>query len=539
VPVELDEYVLALRKRWLIIAALALVGAVTGWLYANSMTPNYRATTNVFVSVNGGGTAGELVQGSTFVQNSVESFAKLASMPVVLDPVIEDLQLDTTAKALGRSISANNPLNTVILQISTTGPQPQLAADISNAVARQLAVTVQNLSPRTAAGQSSIELTVVAPAVPPETPFEPNTRFLGVTGLALGLGAGVILALLLTIFDTRVRTAADIERVIHLPALATIVRARQSQQPATTVAHDPSSRRAEGFRRLQANLQYLDVGKRLSSVVVTSAVPGEGKSTTALNLALAVAENGKSVLVIDADLRRPAIALDTGLEAAAGLTTILIGRATLEDVVQPWGEHDGLHVLTSGEIPPNPSQLLDSPAMHRVLDEAVKTYDLVVVDCPPVLPVVDASVLGRHVDGVLLVIGLRQVRRQQVRSALAAITAVGATPLGLVITNAVDDGAGAPYSYRRPDEIRPHRSQPWRRRRPDEIRQNGTDADADASVSSTAGPEDPRTPISPEPREARASAVQNANAAADAPDADVPAGGDGQNRKKNVASPTA
>ncbi len=531
---ELDEYVLALRKRWLIIAALALVGAVTGWLYANSMTPNFRATANVFVSVNAGDTAGELVQGSTFVQNSVESFAKLASMPIVLNPVIEDLRLDTTAKALGRSISANNPLNTVILQISTTDPQPQRAADISNAVARQLAVTVQNLSPRTVAGQSSIELTIVAPAVPPEVPFEPNTRFLGLTGLVLGLGAGVVLALLLTVLDTRVRTVADIQRVTHLPVLATIVRARQSQQPAASVARDPTSRRAEGFRRLQANLQYLDVGKPLTSVVVTSAVPGEGKSTTTLNLALAVAEKGKSVLVIDADLRRPVIAHETGLESAAGLTTILIGRATLEGVVQPWGEHGRLHVLTSGELPPNPSQLLDSPAMHDLLDEAATTYDLVVVDSPPVLPVIDASVLGRRVDGVLLVVGLRHVRRQQVRNALAAIKAVGATPLGLVATNAVDDGAGSPYSYRRPDARQSHWSQLWRRRGADEKPLNAVDA-----PSSVGAPVDPRAPSPAESREAGESAVQNANPVADAPDAEVPAGGDGENRKKNVASPTA
>ncbi|WP_158580698.1 polysaccharide biosynthesis tyrosine autokinase [Cellulomonas rhizosphaerae] len=493
---ELDEYLLALRKRWLVIGVLGIIGGLLGYGYAQSITPAFKATANVFVSVNQGDTAGDLVQGSTFVQNSIASFGKLASMPVVLDPVIADLDLDVSAKALGRQVSADNPLNTFILAISTTDANPQLAADVSNAVALQLTKTVQDLSPRTAKGASAIDLTVVAPAATPKVPFKPNTKFLTATGLALGLAAGVAFALLLTVLDKRVRTTGDLERISDVPLLGSITRSRSSSLAYTTLLNAPTTPRAEGFRRLQANLQYLETGASLNSIVVTSAVPAEGKTSTTLNLALAVAEKGGSVLVIDADLRRPAIGSSAGIESAVGLTTVLIGHASLEDVVQTWG-NDNLHLLPSGALPPNPSQLLDSPAMHSLLDEAVKLYDLVVIDCPPVLPVIDAPVLGRHADGVLMVVALRRTRKHQLRSALASLDTVGASVLGVVATNVVDKGMDGTYGY----SYQPVKKKRWSRRRkstgaPHHVAQPPTaPAEKVEHVADTRADEQPQAPV--------------------------------------------
>jgi polysaccharide biosynthesis transport protein len=458
---ELDEYLLALRKRWFIIAVLAVVCGALGFLYARSITPTYSSSATVFVAVNEGSSPGELVQGSTFVQNAVSSFSRLASMPVVLAPVIEKLGLNTTPKSLANSVSADTPLNSMILVITTTDTNPARAADISNAVANQLSVTVKDLSPRTTTGSSSIELSVIAPAVKPEFPFKPNTRFLTATGIAVGLGLGVTLALLLTVLDTRVRTRADLERISGLPVLGAIIRVKSASQANVTMRVDPTSPRAEAFRRLQANLQYLQTERPLSAIVVTSALSAEGKTSTSVNLAMAVAEKGGKVLLIDADLRRPTVASAIGIEGGVGLTTVLIGRATLDEVVQPWAM-DNLHVLPSGEQPPNPSQLLDSAAMHQLIDDAIKAYDLVIIDSPPILPVIDAAVLGRHTDGVLLVVRMRKTRRQQVQAALAALERVDATRLGLVATSVVDDGTGPAYGYVYKQAARERR---WRKRR--------------------------------------------------------------------------
>ncbi len=443
---ELREYLVALRKRWFVIGLLALLGAAAGFGIAAQSTPLYKATTRSFVSLRGGQTAGELLQGSTFVQNSIQSFVQLASMPVVLDPVIRQLGLDTTASRLGGSVSATSPLNTYIIQISVVDADPKRAADIANAVGGQLAATVEMLSPSSSSNTDSITLSTVAPASIPSAPFSPNKRLLVAGGTGLGLVLGLVVALASAALDTRVRNAGELAKLSGYPVLGTVRRARDARGAQTTVLDDPLSIRAEGFRRVQTNLRYLDPGTEIKSLVVSSATAAEGKTATAINLALAVAEKGTSVLLVDADLRRPALADLLGLESRVGLTTILIGRATLEEVTRPWG-HKNLHVLASGEVPPNPSQLLDSEALRDLVEQAVHDYDLVIFDTAPCLPVVDASVLARATDGVLMVVGLRKARRQHVREALESLEAVGAHVLGIVATGAKGASDASAYTY--------------------------------------------------------------------------------------------
>lgn len=447
---ELREYVATLRKQWWLVLALALVGAVAAFGYARSIPPEYRATSKVFVSLSHGSSVQELVQGSTYTQNLVASYAALASMPVVLDPVIDQLSLDTTPKALSRSILAETPLDTVIIQISVTTGTAEGAADIANAVAEQLSVTITDLSPESAEGEA-VQVEVVSPAEVPGFPIAPNTRLLVLTGLLGGLAAGVLLALVRGLLDTRVRGPEDIAEVTDAALLGSIPVLRASQQGVVT-AVAPRSVAAEAYRRLQTNLQFLDASGRLGAFVVTSALSGEGKTTTAVNLALTIAEKGRRVLLVDADLRRPAVATLCRLEEAAGLTTVLIGRARLAEVTQRWG-HPTLDVLTLGELPPNPSQLIDSPAMAALIDEARRDYDLVILDAPPLLPVADATVLARATDGALVVADCRRLHRHQLAEALATLSTVDARCLGVVANRVPGAGAEMAY-YGRGDEPR-------------------------------------------------------------------------------------
>lgn len=213
---------------------------------------------------------------------------------------------------------------------------------------------------------------------------------------------------------------------------------------------DPHSPRAEAYRRLRTNLQFLKMEGQANSIVITSSIEGEGKTTTAINIASTLADAGESVLLIDADLRRPKVAGYLSLENAAGLTTVLIGRAGLTDVVQPYGRGN-FHVLTAGNTPPNPAELLGSTAMERLLAEAAARYDVVLIDAPPLLPVTDAAVLSRFVGGSLVVVGSREVRRPQLAAALATLKAVDARILGLVLNKIRrddEDRYSYGYSYR-------------------------------------------------------------------------------------------
>ena len=446
---DLRDYVAALRKRWYIVAVLAIIGAGAAFAQAHASPPQYRAQSTVFVSIAQGATTQELVQGSTFTQDIVQSYAKLATMPVVLDQVIYDLDLDTTPKALAEEITAENPLDTVIIEIDAVATTSTGASDLSNAVADELTNTITNLSP-TSNKKSAVQVTVVARADPPEEAFAPRTRLAALVGFAGGFGLGVAIAVVRALLDTRVRTAAELEQLTDMGLLGAIPRRRgQRRSRGAVTAIDPHNVAAEAYRRLQTNLQFLDASARVRSMVVTSSIGGEGKSTTSINLALAIAEQGQRVLLVDADMRRPAVADYCGLEGAAGLTTVLIGKAELGDVVQVWGDAN-LHVLTMGEIPPNPAQLIGSPRMVDLLEEARAGYDVVILDSPPLLPVADGAILSRLTDGALVVANCRTIHRPQVLEAIDSLEAVDARCLGIV-ANQVRDTAAHTY-YGQPEQ---------------------------------------------------------------------------------------
>jgi succinoglycan biosynthesis transport protein ExoP len=208
---------------------------------------------------------------------------------------------------------------------------------------------------------------------------------------------------------------------------------------------DPQSLRAESFRQLRTNIQFLDVDDPIKVVVVTSAVAEEGKSVTSANLALAMMATSARVLIIEADLRRPVQSDFFGVERAAGLTDVIAGRVDLDDVLQPWGT-DGLAILPSGHLPPDPSELLGSAAMSKLLGRLRERFDFIVIDTPPLLPVTDAAVLATQADGVVLVVRYGKTSRHQVSSALRSIRAVGARFLGTVLTMAPSSRSGT-YTY--------------------------------------------------------------------------------------------
>jgi capsular exopolysaccharide synthesis family protein len=187
----------------------------------------------------------------------------------------------------------------------------------------------------------------------------------------------------------------------------------------------------------------LDSGPRV--FVVTSSVPGEGKSTTTANLAIALAETGARVAVVDGDLRRPAVAEYMGLEGAVGLTDVLIGRAELADVLQKWGRHD-LYVLPAGRIPPNPSELLGSSAMAGLLAELGKTFNFVLIDAPPLLPVTDAAVLSKFTSGAIIIVAAGRTKRTELAVALRSFEHIESKVLGAVLTMLPTKGPDS-YGY--------------------------------------------------------------------------------------------
>ena len=215
------------------------------------------------------------------------------------------------------------------------------------------------------------------------------------------------------LLDTTIRQPQVLRTLTEVPVLGVIPFEKSAKKSPLISEGQARSIRAEAFRQLRTNLQFVDVERPVRVLVVTSSVADEGKSTTATNLAVSFSESGRQVLLIEADLRRPRVADYLGLERAVGLTNVLAGQVDIDDVLQPWGR-GGLSVLPSGSIPPNPSELLGSPRMLDLLERLKTRFEIIVIDTPPLLPVTDAAVAAAHADGAVLVARYGKATRGQV-----------------------------------------------------------------------------------------------------------------------------
>ncbi len=462
---ELKDYLLLLRRRWVTVAVAAALGLVLAGAYSLLSTPTYSARSQVYVSVQGSDSTTDLLQGSNFTVRQVKSYIELVTSPRVLDPVVDELGLADDAASLAQRVQADSPLDTALVNVTATDESPQLAAEIANATARSLASVVAELETPVGGGDSPVQISTVRAASVPTAPASPNLRLNLVLGLVIGLAVGVAVAVVRELLDTRVRSTADVEDVTSAPVLGVIGYEADAPEHPLIVQESPQAVRAEAFRRLRTNLQFLELGPAARTYVMTSALPGEGKTTTSVNLAITLADAGQRVVLVDADLRRPAVARYLGIEGSVGLTTILIGKVAVEDAVQPWG-NGNLDVIASGQIPPNPSELLGGESMAQLLERLRTEYDVIVVDTPPLLPVTDAAILAKGVGGAIVVVGAGMVHRNQLETALSALGTVGVRPLGIVVNRVPVRGRArartstATTSTRRTPRRRPRRAAP-------------------------------------------------------------------------------
>ncbi|MBP1135103.1 capsular exopolysaccharide synthesis family protein [Arthrobacter sp. PvP023] len=449
---DLRDYLRILRRNWILIVAATLAGLLVGGASSVLVKPTYTSETQLFVSLQNSGSIQELQQGNTFSQARVQSYVETIGSPIVLQPAIDALGLDITPAALASRVKASTEINTVLITISVSDPSPVQAAAIAEATANSLIHVVDSLEKPKNGGSSPVSLSVIMPAEAPSVPSAPNTRLNLLLGLAFGLALGFGIAFLRTTLDNQIRGEIDLRQVTDAPLLGGIHFDQDATRKPLLTQTRPQSPRAESFRQLRTNLQFANIAGHAKTVLLTSSLPGEGKSTTATNLAIALSQAGQTVCLIDADLRRPMVNEYLGLDRSAGLTTALVGLADVNDLLQPWGD-DNLFVLTSGQIPPNPSELLGSGEMKQLIQRLETAFDTVIIDAPPLLPVTDAAVLSQHVGGVVVVVGSQKLRQQDLAKSLAALEMVGSTVLGIVLNRLPVKGPDAyAYSYYGTDE---------------------------------------------------------------------------------------
>lgn len=430
---ELRDYLRVIRRNRFVLAFLVLLGIAAGAGYALLQTPMYEATAETYISTQTAQSASDLSQGSAYTVQVVENYAHVARTRFVLAPVIESLGLPMTVNQLKKRVAAEPAPNTSVLEITASDPDPARAKAIADAVAARLSTAVGVLSPESQTGTSLVKVTEVDPATQPTSPSSPNLMLILPIGALAGLALALVIAVAREALDTRVREVADLTSTVGEPLLGEVLLdAGLAARPL--VMHDrPIGVEAEAFRSIRTNLQFLELAGGSKAFVITSSLPGEGKSTTAANLAIALASANERVLLVDADLRRPRMADYFGIDGGLGLTDVLIGRASVEDAMQNSSE-ENLFLLPSGAVPPNPTELLQSNAMIALLELLEERFDVVLFDTPPLLPVSDAAILARRTGGAIVAAALGRVRRPQILGALEVLRHVDAPVLGIVAT---------------------------------------------------------------------------------------------------------
>ena len=321
---------------------------------------------------------------------------------------------------------------------------------------------------------------------PAEVPRGPNSTGKG-QNILLAAAAGAALAagvaFLIDYLDDTIKSPDDVREALGLNTLGAIGQ-RKGDEGELILSEHPRAALSEAYRRLRTNVRFSSLDNPVKTLLVTSPGTTEGKSVTAANLAVAMAQAGLKVVLVDADLRRPRVHRIFGLEKSSGLTqSLLVGR--LDGNVRATDKAEGLGILTCGEIPPNPAELLGSQRMVALLADLKAHVDVVIIDSPPLLPVTDAAVLARSVDGVLLVLQAGKTRRSAATQAMESLRQVGANVIGAVL-NAVPLRRGGYYyyyyNYYHRDGYGPDGGQPERRK---SKRRRGSSRSRGASRSKT------------------------------------------------------
>jgi capsular exopolysaccharide synthesis family protein len=430
---ELKSYLAVLSKRiWVILVTAALTVAITAAGSYYVLKPNYEASATVWVPTVGlssaTASAGDIMLG----ERLINTYAALSTSRPVLQQVSE--RLGISRRELREQIEVKFEPATELMYVTAKGENPQLAAEIATSVAE----SVIEQARRTKAGRD-LRVSLFATAGVPDTPTwlgmfaTPFWREINIgLGLIAGLIAGIGLAFLFEYLDTTLYTKEQIESVTQLATLGEIPIVEKQRQAALLT---DDSFHGEAFRYLRTSLFFIDDQILPKTLLVTSAMPREGKSTIVANLAVAVAQSQRKVVVVDADLRLPSLHRVFGIPNDVGLSSILQQGLPVADALRE-SKIPGLRIITSGPVSSNPGRLLDLPGITTLIDDLKEQADLVLFDTPALLAVSDAAVLAPMVDGVVLVVGRAQTQEEAVHTARQHLASVGARLMGVVVNRA-------------------------------------------------------------------------------------------------------
>jgi len=438
---DLRDYLVVLRKRAaLILVAIVLCAAAA--LGASLATiPVYQGEAKLLLMARtqpGNGVSADY-EATLLSQQLVESFAAVIESRPTAEAALRNHPETLTVGALQERIQAEPIADTLLIELTVKDIDPARAQRLTNNVALAFIRQVPQLQ-----GGSTLRANLVEPALPPTAPIRPQIRFNVALAALLGLMLGVGVAFLADRLDTSIRSAEALEAAAGAPVVGTIPMFA-AERETLPVVRAPRSVEAEAFRKLRTNFSFLGVDRGTLCCVVSSPSMGEGKSTVTVNLALALAQSNLRVIVVEGDLRKPTVHQLFGLQDRVGTTTVVLDQVDVDTALQPL-EEAPVAVLTSGQLPPNPSELLGSGRMAELVQTLRQRADVILIDSAPILPVTDPMVVSQFTDGLLLIARAGMTSKDSVRSARAACDKAGVRVLGVVL-NAAPVGEGPRAEY--------------------------------------------------------------------------------------------
>ena len=442
---NLQDFVKVLRSRWITVCVTVVIAILAAVVASLLTTPLYQASTRLFVSTPAGASLSDAYQGSRYSQERVVSYAELIMGQTLAQRTIDKLGLAMDAQDLQNGITASSKPETVLINVEVLDRSPVRARDIANTLSDEFVAMVRELETPESATAPDSRVVVEQRASIPEKPVVPRTARNIAIGFALGALLGIGLAVVRDALDNTVKERQILEEITGTGLVGSIPLDKDRRDQPAIAFDNCNSAIAEAFRKLRTNLQFLAVDNPPRVIVLTSSMPSEGKSTTAINVALALAEGEHNVVLVDGDMRRPTLAKYLDLVGSVGFSTVLSGQASLDEALQKT-RFPGLTVLTSGAVPPNPSELLGSQSARSLLNELRARFDYVIVDSTPLLAVTDAAIVAAGADGVLLIARFGHTKRDHLAHAVGTLESVGAPLLGAVFTMMPTRG-GSAYSY--------------------------------------------------------------------------------------------
>jgi tyrosine-protein kinase len=455
---ELINYWRVVRRRAWLIMLCPLIAALAAGVISLQLPKIYEAKVSLLVrpaqplSVDPGVAA-------LTTDQILRTYARLMTERPLLEQVISEEDLATDPVALSHQISVTPAAITAILDVAVRDTNPKQARDTANRLVDDFMERIKDIQQTEAKAPTAnaANLFVWTPAVIPTEPVSPKPLLNIVLSILAGLVVGFGLAFLIDYMDQSVRSDDILRERVGVTPLGHIsyVPAKSERRgELVTLAGDSPT--VEAYKALRTNLLFSSVDREVKTVVITSAVPNEGKSRTAANLAIVLAQAGHPTLLVDADFRRPSLHRVFGRVRNVGLSNLIVQDMPESALFVPDEQVKDLVVLGSGPTPPNPSELLGSAQMKALLSRFRKGFDYVVIDTPPVNAVTDASVLAAGTDAAILVIDTNRATYPAVQHAKQALERVGGKVLGSVMNKMKAAGGSYyyyayDYSYRHPN----------------------------------------------------------------------------------------